>query len=90
MTAQDLQRIVRDELAKFAGGVAEDLDEFAAEIGGDLSRAIAAGDESLTDELRAQLRALAEKHRVRLNNAAMASVQSVLNVILRTAAAVGG
>lgn len=88
--ADNLVPILRSELAGLIGGAWEDIDRYATAAAADLERAILAGDADLTDELRAQVRALGEKHRLRLNNAAWASVHAVFSVILRTAAAVGG
>lgn len=87
---KDLTSVIGSELPSLLEGASEDLQKYGAEIVPSLARSIAEGKENVTIELRAQLRGLAEVHRIRANDVAWATLEQILTVAMRTAKALIG
>jgi hypothetical protein len=66
---EDLENSLRAGLASVLEGAQTDLQAFAHEISGDMVIAASSGDDDALEELRAQVRALAEANRLRAVNA---------------------
>lgn len=66
---EDLENALRTGLASVLEGAQADLQAFAHEISGDMVIAASTGNADALDELRAQVRALAEANRLRAVNA---------------------
>jgi hypothetical protein len=71
-------------------GAERDLREFGLEIAGDMVVAKATGNEAWIAELRAQIRAIGERTRVRVDVARWAFAENLFEVLFRAAAAAVG
>lgn len=95
MLAEAIKNQAKQGLTNFLNGAADDIEAFSAEISIDMTEAIAAGDTEAIDEMKAQWRALAEKHRVYGSRQAWGVFSSILGgagqlaVVAIRAAAVG-
>ena len=73
---------LRSHLVHALDGAADDIEQFVSDISIDLTRAVRVGKSELSDELKAQLLVLAEINRVRVRNASIGVLESVLTVTL--------
>ena len=81
----ELSNIATESLTDLKAGVEADLKEFGAVIAGDMVLAIKNGDKELQEELKNQVRALGEVHRIRLVQEQWEILDRVLSVALRVA-----
>lgn len=73
---------LRGQVVDVLDGAAEDIEQFVNDISIDMTRAVRLGKSELQDELKAQLLVIAEINRVRVRNAANATLEGILNVTL--------
>lgn len=66
---KELEEIIEETVNQYSQTAKEDLERFAAPMAADAARAAATGNVMLQEELVAQGKLLAEKHRVQLNGA---------------------
>lgn len=85
-TATELASLLRGELSEVLSGAAQDLNNFTLDIANDMTRALRQGKDSLTDELRGQVKLLLEINRLRVRNVASDVLDHVLNTAMRVAA----
>ncbi len=86
--AKGLGGVLSGELRGILEGAEADLQAYGVDIAGSLARSIAEGKDGLTQELRGQLKALAEVHRLRINAASWEFFEQLLTVAVRAAGAV--
>ena len=77
-----IRDVILNELGDVLSGTARDLKEFGTKIAESLISAAKSGDASRKAELIAQLRAVAEIQRVRVNKRAWAVVEKVASTAL--------
>lgn len=81
---KEFTSIVGAELVTLLEGAQSDVQQYAAEIGESLARNVAAGRDLMTAELTGQLKALAEVHRIKTNDAAWDVIERISTVAMRT------
>lgn len=82
--AEKLGGILAAELRGLLDGAEADLREYALAIAESLARNLAAGRDSLTAELKGQLRLLAETHRIKANAAGWDFFEQFATIAMRT------
>lgn len=80
---EELTTIATESLTELAEGAEADLKSFGAEIAGGMIVALRAGDKELREELKLQLRALGEVHRIRLVQEQWDAVSKALSIAMR-------
>lgn len=92
---KDLAGVVEGEFLTLFEGATHDIQTYAVEIAASLAKRMAAGEDSVSAELKGQLKMLAEVYRLKVSDASWSVVNQILNVAMGVAktllgAALGG
>lgn len=85
---EDISRIVKAELGVLMQGTSEDLDEFANEIAVEAVIAASAGDEATISHLKAQVRMIAGRHRLKASASGWRILETGIGILVRSLVAV--
>lgn len=85
--AKEATDIIIEALLEFMHGAEDDLKAYTVEIGKSVLSAIQSGDKDRLEELKNQIKVLAEIHRIHLNGVAWEAVEKVLNAAFLVAIA---
>lgn len=79
---EDLLNILREAVENLIEGAQEDFENYLRDITAELVVAIRSGDKKMTDELKAQVKALGEINRLRAVNGQWQAVEQVFTVAM--------